>query len=213
MKTLKLITLVCSIFFYSTAFSQNEAGVKGGLNLSNIFNENINDQNMRVGYHAGLFFKLVMTDFLAIQPEFLYTTKGSTAEYNNFLTGKGEFTQEFNYLEVPILGVINLSDNLNIHAGPYFAYLLSAKVENKSADASFNFVEDLDEDDFERIDFGIAAGIGFEFDIFRFGIRYDYGMKKIGKNQQFSLNGSEMSSNNFKNSRNSSTSLYIGLNF
>lgn len=213
MKTFKLIALSCSLLLTTTVFSQSEAGIKGGLNLSNIFNDDVNDQDMRVGFNAGLFFKAALTDFFAIQPEILYTQKGSTAEYDNFLTGDGEFTQEFNYLEIPVLAVVNLSDNINLHAGPYFAYLMNAKVENKSANSDFNFVEEFDEDDFQRIDYGLAAGIGFEFDIIRFGVRYDYGMRNIGKDQSFSFDGSEISSDNFKNSRNSSTSLYLGLSF
>ena len=218
MRLLKqLFTLSSIVILTSTSAlaqdDENEVGVKAGLNLSNLFSDEINDQNARVGYQAGLFFKVGLTDHFAIQPEVLYTTKGTTAEYDNFLTGDGEFTQKFNYIEVPALAVINLNENINIHAGPYFAYLLSAQVENKSANSDFNFIEELDEDDFNRFDYGLAAGVEFEFDIIGFGIRYDYGMAKVGKNQSFSFDGSEISSNNFKNSRNSALSLYLGLRF
>lgn len=219
MKTIQSIASLSFLFLlcaHSPLSAQNEgseAGIKGGLNLSNLYNEEVDDQNMRVGYNVGLFFKAALTDFLAIQPEVLYTTKGSTTQYDNFFTGDGEFTQEFNYLEIPVLAVINLSDNINIHGGPYFAYLLNAQVENKSANSNYNFVEGLNEDDFQRLDYGIAAGLGFEFDVLRFGARYDYGLKAIGKEHDFSFNGSEVSSDSFKDSRNSVFSLYLGLSF
>lgn len=213
MKQLLLSSLFTFLITAASAQNNAEVGIKGGLNLSNIINDEITDQNMRVGYHAGLFFKAPLTSFLAIQPEVLYTTKGTTAEYSNFLTGTGEFTQELNYLETPVLAVLNLSDAINIHAGPYFAYLLNAQVENKSANSDFNFTEGLNEDDFERLDYGLSAGVGFESDVIRIGARYNYGMREIGKEQDFSLNGSNLTSNSFKSSRNSAFSIYFGLSF
>ncbi len=138
----------------------------------------------------------------------LFTTKGSTVKYDYPIIGKGELTQKLNYIEVPIMGVINITHNFNLHVGPYLSYLVGAKLENKSSNKDFDFVNDFDVDDFERIDYGVVAGIGFEIETLNFGARYDYGMNTIGK----STNDSTRPSVN-KDFKNSTISLYFGLSF
>jgi hypothetical protein len=41
------------------------------------------------------------------------------------MNGTAQF--KLNYIEVPLLLVVNLTQNLNIHAGPYAAYLIMVK--------------------------------------------------------------------------------------
>ena len=194
--------------------SQNEnseVGIKGGASFSNFYSEEIDDQNMRIGFQGGLFFKAALTDFLAIQPELLYTQKGSKIQYDNFLTGEAEFSNQLNYLELPVMGVLNITENFNLQAGPYFAYLINANVKNEAENDDFNFVEDLNEEDFERFDYGIGLGAGFEFETLRFGVRYNYGLEQVGKEQEFSINGSEVISNQFADLKNSTFNIYLGL--
>ncbi|MCB0803000.1 MAG: PorT family protein [Flavobacteriales bacterium] len=212
-KAIALITIIGSLIPLSIKAQESKVGVKGGLNFSNFYNKEVDDQDIRTGIQAGLFFKAALTDFVSIQPELIYTNKGSTTKYDNFITGEGDFSQKLDYIELPVLLLVNLNENLNIHAGPYFAYLLKASIDNKSENSNFNFVEDLNEGDFERVDYGLSVGVGFEFEVLNFGLRYDYGLKEIGKDQRFTTNGSEYSSNAFKNSRNSTFSVYLGLGF
>jgi len=200
------------------AFAQdgeNKLGIKGGINLSNFHStdDDINDQNLRFGYHGGLFYKYALTDFLAIQPELLYTTKGSELDYDLGALGDGEITQKFGYLEIPLLAVVNLGNTLNIHAGPYIAYMLIADVENNTDIDSFDFANELDPSEFERFEYGLSFGAGLEFDIFNLGARYNYGLSEVGKEQNFSFNGSEISSDVFENEKNSVFSIYLGLSF
>lgn len=216
-KTVLTAFCIFSIFSITTVNAQDnknsEVGIKGGLNFSNFYSDEVDDQNMRTSFHAGMYFKAALNHFLAIQAEILYSRKGSTTKYDNFITGDGEFSHNLDYLELPILGVINVTENINFHAGPYFAYLLNADIQNESENSDFNYVEDLDEEDFERLDFGIAAGVGFEFETVRFGVRYDYGLTEVGKSHSYTSNGSEEQSDQFKDMRNSTVSLYLGLSF
>tara|TARA_R110002049_G_scaffold171016_3_gene337612 strand:+ start:5428 stop:6078 length:651 start_codon:yes stop_codon:yes gene_type:complete len=205
-----LTTLLLFFIPKVNAQSENEWGVKGGLNFSNFYNDEIDDQDMRVGYNFGLFFKAQIVDFLAIQPEVLYSTKGATTKYNNFLTGDAEFTQKLNYIEVPVLAVLNLTDNLNIHAGPYAAYLMNASIENEAENSTFDFVDELDESDFNRLDYGLAVGAGLEFDVIRFGARYNLGLSEIGDVEE---DGNTAISNAFNETKNANFSLYVGLSF
>jgi hypothetical protein len=42
-------------------------------------------------------------------------------------------------------------------------------------------IEDNDVDDFNRFDAGLAGGVGLDLESVSFGVRYNYGLTKIGK--------------------------------
>jgi hypothetical protein len=179
---------LCALaLFFSASFgmlqAQNdenvttEFGVKGGFNMSNLYNNNADDENILYGFNAGVYATLPISDFIAIQPEILFTTKGAELEYNNaFASGTGKF--RLNYIEVPLLVRVNVTKNFNIHAGGYASYLVSSKV---SGDGDFNFDEELDADDLNRFDAGLSAGVGVDFSPISIGLRYNYGLTTIGK--------------------------------
>jgi hypothetical protein len=48
---------------------------------------------------------------------------------------------------------------------------------------SFNFENELDKSDFESFDYGPVVGGGIDFDKISLGIRYEYGMKPVGKDR------------------------------
>lgn len=173
-------------------------GFKGGLNFSNLYTDTVDDNNVLTGFNAGLYAKLPITNSIAIQPEVNFTTKGAELTYNSFgVNGTAKFNT--NYIEVPVLLVANLTENFNIHAGPYAAYMVSGKTTNDSNLGSSE--RTLDTNDFNKFDAGIAAGVGIDLDAVNFGVRYSYGLTKIGKEGEF------LSSD----AKNSVLSAYIGL--
>jgi Outer membrane protein beta-barrel domain len=180
-------------------------GVKGGVNFSNLYTEDVSDENVLVGYHVGLTAKLPITDFLSIQPELLYATKGAELTYNNaFATGTAKFA--LNYIEIPLLAVINVNKNINIHAGPYVAFLIDGKVTNQSNVNAFNFEDNLSKDDFNRFDAGLSIGAGVDVESFSFGVRYNYGLQKVGKERSFLGNNYT-----YPDGKNSVINLFVGL--
>ena len=181
-------------------------GVRGGVNLSNMFVEDVSDENMKLGINLGIFAKLPLTKGFSLQPELNYSSKGAKEEYDNFLEGEGEYRFNLNYVELPVLAVFNLGRNFNIHAGPYIAYLAQVNIKDMNDNGTVTEIADLDQEDFHRLDYGLAGGIGVDLSKFTFGARYNYGLHEIGKSG--SLSG-ELT----KNSRNSAISLYIGLGF
>lgn len=175
-------TLGASLTTVQAQVNNGEAqfGVKGGVNFSNMYTEEVDDNNVLTSFNAGIYATLPITDFIAIQPEVLYSRKGSELTYDNaFATGKAQF--KLNYIEVPILVKANLTKNLNIHAGPYVAYLLDAQVTNETDGGAFNFEDNFNNDDFNKFDAGISAGIGLDFDTIGIGARYNYGLTTVGK--------------------------------
>lgn len=187
----------------STDTSKPKFGIKGGVNFSNLYTEDVEDNNVLTGFNLGVFAKLPITQTFAIQPELAYTTKGAELEYNNaFVNGTSTF--KLNYLELPVLLVVNLSENFNIHGGPYFAYLIDGKATNDSQGTLFDAENNLDNDDFNKFDTGISVGIGYDTNKIGFGIRYNYGLQKVGKERDY--NGTNYT---YPDGKNSAINLYL----
>ena len=175
-------------------------GFKGGLNFSNLYTDNVDDNNVLTGFNAGLYAKFPISKGIAIQPEISYTTKGAELVYNNaFVKGVAKFN--VNYIEVPVLLVMNITDNLNLHVGPYAAYMVSGKTSNDSNLISTQ--RELDTNDFNKFDAGLAGGLGIDLDVVNFGVRYNYGLTKIAKQSNTSFISSD--------AKNSVLSVYVGL--
>jgi hypothetical protein len=177
-----------------------EFGVKGGFNMSNLYNNNADDENVLYGFNAGVYATLPIADFVAIQPELLFTTKGAELEYNSaFASGDAKF--RLNYIELPLLVRVNVTKNFNIHAGGYASYLVSSKV---SGNGTFDFDQDIDTDDLNKFDAGLSAGVGVDFNPISIGLRYNYGLTTVGKER--TVAGTTYT---FPDAKNSNLTLYL----
>ncbi len=65
------------------------------------------------------------------------------------------------------------------------AYLLNRKVENNARGTFLDIQANLRDKDYERFDTGLAFILGLEADKIRFGVRYNYGLQKVGKEKSF----------------------------
>ncbi|MBC8034634.1 MAG: PorT family protein [Chitinophagaceae bacterium] len=157
-------------------------GIKGGVNLSNLYVDEINDENAKFGFQVGGFVKAGLSDNFAIQPELIYSQKGAELDYNNIFAS-GKVALKLHYIELPVMAVVNLGP-INIQAGPYVSYLAAVSVKNKG-DNGDNFEEEIDKDNFESFDYGVAGGLGIDGNGVGFGIRYNYGLKEVGKERNF----------------------------
>ncbi|NHE56778.1 porin family protein [Cyclobacterium plantarum] len=200
------------------AFAQSnnpgpKIGIKGGLNLSQLYVDqpNVENESMKMGIHFGLFSKIPINNYVALQPEVLYTNTGSKVSYggsdfeNVFGIETGEIRFNLNYVQVPVALAVNLGP-LNVHAGPYLAYLLSANVKDwKSSETSPTQVRELDTKDFNKIDYGLVIGAGFDIKAVNVGARYNYGLRNVGKEG--------LAGNLTDNSKNAVVQVYLGFGF
>ena len=183
MKNSKIIlaSLVLTVmgFTNSNAQSSNvtKFGVKGGVNFSNLYTDNADDENVLTGFNIGLYAKVPVTNSISVQPEIYYTGKGAEVVYNTPVNGTAKF--KLNYIEVPVMLVANVTKNFNVQVGPYAGYLISGKTTNESG--TYNFQDNINTDDFNKIDAGVAAGLGIDLETVSFGVRYNYGLTKVGK--------------------------------
>jgi hypothetical protein len=191
-----------SLLSIDTTFAQirsARAGIKGGLNVSNLYIDNVSDENARYGFNVGFFGQVLSSDAAALQLELLYSTKGSKATYN------GAFSQEvkynLNYLDLPVLAVIKLGKAAEIHLGGYASYLLNANI---SYSGTFTGTQEINKDNLKSYDYGLVGGIGFNFGAAQVGARYNYGLVQIAN--------SDAARTLIGDSKNSFAQLYISFN-
>ena len=179
-----------------------KAGIKGGANLSNLYAEDVTDEDARVGFHAGVFGQLFVNEGFAIQPEVNFSTKGSkvVTEYS-VIDQETKFN--LSYIDVPILAVFKLGKAVELHAGAYWAYLVGANIDT-DGDLSNDFRR-LDRDNFEKWDYGLVGGLGFNLgEDIQLGARYNYGLNEIAKSR-----GARAM---LRDSKNSVAQLYLAFN-
>ncbi|MEQ9440791.1 MAG: porin family protein [Cyclobacteriaceae bacterium] len=164
-------------------------GIKGGVNLSNFYQEEMGSQNMRLGFNVGVFTELAVGESFSIQPELLLTTKGNRIAYGDddnlfqdLLEGDedafvGDVETNLTYIELPVLAKFTIGEVINLHVGPYVSYLLDASTD---VDGSLgDRLGDLDRNGFNEWDYGIAAGLGVDLNLVTIGARYDLGLAGI----------------------------------
>jgi hypothetical protein len=167
------------------AQSSPRVGFKGGLNLSNLYVNDVNDENARFGWHAGVYTQLLSTEAFAIQPEINYSTKGTGVTYasagSNGIMFDHDQKFNLNYLDIPVLAVFKLGTAAEIHAGPYWSYLLHADIRNNGSNPDNQF-NTIDRKNFDNWDYGLVGGIGFNLGKgAQLGARYNYGLNTIAR--------------------------------
>jgi hypothetical protein len=180
-------------------------GFKGGLNLSNLYVNDVDDENVRVGWHAGFYTQLFQGEVFTLQPEINFSTKGSGITYIRGIDNN-RYDQRFNlsYIDIPVLGVFKLGRAAEIHLGPYWSYLVHAEIKNNEGDPNNEFTTQ-DRDNFDKWDYGLVGGIGFNLGRgAQLGARYNYGLNEIARSPGMK--------SVFGNAKNQVAQLYLSLN-
>lgn len=143
-------------------------GAKVGLNVSS-FSGGDADRNSLLGLHAGLVSEIAFSDKFSLQPELLYTRKGSEAQ--------DIVKIKLDYIAVPLLAKVYVAQNFSIEAGPQFSFLINDK-------ADFNERGLPDEDtDASNFDLGANLGLGYNFGENMFAqVRYNFGITTVAEN-------------------------------
>jgi hypothetical protein len=193
-KSMFLSALVLSLMLNSCAVCN--WGVKAGPNFASIGGDDTDNLDSRTGFFIGAITECNILDRFALQPELLFSQQG--AKYSESDGYDGEF--KLNYLNLPVMGKLYVSDGLFVEAGPQFGLLLSAKDKYNSPGDSGE--EDI-KDDLKAFDFGANVGLGYQFDSgLNFGARYNFGIANI----------QDFTDSSFKNTNNV-LSLSVGYRF
>lgn len=188
---MKKIFLTIS-FVYFMALASHAQGISGGIKAGlNLTNQNISfgslslNTNSKVGFHGGAYLTAMFSEKIGLQPEILFSMQGSEVD---LFGDKGKFN--FNYVNVPVLVRFNITDMVNIHAGPQLGLLLSA--EAKGDDGSSEDIKD----SMKGTDISAAFGLGIDLPMgLNFGLRYNLGLVDVAEDDDGDV---ELKNSNFQ---------------
>ncbi len=159
-----VLLFVAVVAFSAASYAQGVSfGVKAGVNFASQKWEaggfSVSPDG-RTAFHVGGFVTAMFSEKFGLQPELLYNSVG---------TGEEDFEIAMDYLSVPVLFRYQPIELLNIHAGPQFGFLLSAKSDG----------EDVKE--FTKgLDVGAAVGAGVDLPMgLGFTARYIMGLTNV----------------------------------
>lgn len=175
--------------------AQLRFGVKAGANISDLYSTSnlINDVKAASYYQAGVLMQWKLGNF-AIQPELLYSVKGAelrnaigTSSYSGPLAALTDESTKLNYKTQNIEVPLNLQYGMGFgpahvyaEAGPYISFQVATALED--AESGKDFYSEVNKNlTFNKIDYGIGLGVGAEFMKFQLSLKYDFGLKTVGK--------------------------------
>jgi opacity protein-like surface antigen len=167
MKKIFMIIVCASTFVVAKA--QVSYGIKGGLNLSNIIGSDAEGAKAKIGFHAGAFSEIPVTDKFSIQPELVYSAQGAKYEES------GEDAVKINsgFLNIPVLAKYTAASGFYGETGPQLGFLMSAKA--KQGDDKTDVKEF-----YKTTDFAWAFGIGYKTSSnVGVDLRYNLGLSRL----------------------------------
>ena len=147
-------------------------GIKAGLNIYNIHNDNSSAYDTKAGFHAGLVGHFHLDKHLAFQPELVYSAEGAKYTIAGIKTNIN-----LGYINVPLLLQYMFSNGFRLEAGPQVGFLANANSETNNNKTNIK-------NNLRKADFSIGMGLGYVNPASGFGIdaRYNLGISNINEN-------------------------------
>ena len=165
--TAVLITVVAGAQHANSPAGHINFGIKGGVNVFNVHNDNDIKYDSKAGFHFGLLGHIHFDSQFAIQPEIVFSGQGAKI---------GDTNYNLNYVNVPVLFQYMFDNGFRLQAGPQAGFLITAKSKNDNVTTD-------NRDDLKSLDFGLCFGASYIFPPTGFGIdaRYNLGLSNINK--------------------------------
>ncbi len=172
--TFTLIVLVCSLnSINAQKLDENplyaRAGFKGGINYSTIIGD-VDSPKGRIRVHLGVVLEYPISEKFYVQGELLYSAQGYSIDVDDM-----EQNVSLNYLTLPILTKLYLTQSISLETGPQFSLLNTVGNDDVADnDPFFNSFNDFD------FSWGIGGSYRLESGLF-FQLRYNLGFSNINK--------------------------------
>ncbi len=167
--------------------AQMSFGAKAGANMANIEGDDW-DTDGRTALFLGAYARIGISESLSFQPELLYSAKGfknSESESGDGYSYSYESVGKLNYLDIPLMLNVGLTEAFYLQAGPQLSLLLSAEdewewTETEDGESDSGSGTDDMKESLKGMDFGIGVGAAYDFD-FGLGVfaRYNLGLSNI----------------------------------
>jgi len=153
-------------------------GVKGGVNLSNVYDSEGEDfvADSKVGFALGGFISIPLGKYFGIQPEVLFSQKGFKST-GTFLGSSYEMTRTSNFIDVPILVAFKPIESVSILFGPQFSYLSKQTDDFRGGTISSTQEEEFSNANIRKNIFGLTGGVDFNIDPMVIGVRAGWDVK------------------------------------
>lgn len=193
---MKKLVLSLAVMTGSMAFAQSSDigfGAKAGVNISTMTNK-IGDKKVsedakeKVGYYAGLFVNIPVSESFSVQPEVLYNNVGQKFDYKA-LGQTVSIKNNLDYISVPVMAQYNVAEGLYVEAGPQFSFLVNQKlkvsgVDNKTVTNAVESTLNVEnsKDAYKTFDLGLGLGAGYKvYKNIGVNARYVVGLTNDGK--------------------------------
>ena len=173
-----ILSLTICLLIATVSYAQNDIsyGIKGGLNYANLIyefedsNNDFLDFNAKVGFYAGGFINVSLSDKFSLQPELLYSSQGAKLDidysritlFDNsdplFLENQDDVNVKQSKLLMPLLLEYKVDDNFSLFLGPQITYTLNFETEVENGD---KLVVSRFQDD-DKIGVDASARIGYK---------------------------------------------------
>ena len=172
MKFYLSVALAATMMTASVSAQKVNLGVKGGLNVFNIHNDNGVEYDTKTGFNAGLLAHIHLAPQLALQPEVVYSAQGA-----KYTIANTESKLKLGYINVPVMFQYMFDNGFRLQAGPQVGFLINAESETNGASTDVK-------NNLKTVDFGLGAGIGYVHVPSGFGVdaRYNLGLSNINEN-------------------------------
>lgn len=166
----KITFLLSCLLLGCTLFAQTGFGLKAGLNVSTLTNNEGSERGTKLGLHAGVLTHLHLSPNLALQPELVYSNQGA-----KYTVSDGEHELSLHYINIPLQLQYMFNGGFRLQTGPQVGFLASVKDTRNGRETGF-----FTSDDFESVDFSWSAGLGY-LSSSGLGIdgRYNFGLNNI----------------------------------
>lgn len=165
----------------SSKAQTTEFGAKVGLNFTDFFVDGPTNIGGVTSFTASGFARIpFIKELFFFQPELGYTRRGGRMWNND-----APHRLSMDFIEAPILVSIGKKNVSFVEVGGYFSYLLNSDLSNPNqvelAPSSFST------SDFNKLDYGIAFGLNFNYENYFVGARYYYGLQDLvtSANEEF----------------------------
>lgn len=155
-------------------------GIKAGANAASFSEQKLSTNNQKIGFHAGAFVNVPLSEKISLQPEVLYNEMGARSVISSSSVTTGDTTVKMlkdekvnlNYISVPLMVQFRPLKNVYFEAGPEFSYFLSGKTKgestittttgNNTATQTQSNSESIDKDAINKFNFGLGLGLGVD---------------------------------------------------
>lgn len=168
-----------------SSFAQHAPGTlsiqpKVGLNIANI--TDIDDADPRLGLVAGAELEYQITDMVSLSAGALYSMQGCKQQNGASILGfntNSKYTMKTDYLNIPIMANVYITDGLAVKLGLQPGLNLSAKYKYDGSVAGYHGSSEGDIDDVKSFDLALPIGVSYEINNFVIDGRYNFGLSKV----------------------------------